>query len=684
MAQLAPLIINLTLGVVAQMGATDTVKPVNLGTSTPGTDTFLRGDGAWSNVLTGGLLVSGGAFVAIGNVTLGASGTGLDVEADTISWPNNPSHGGDHTFIGTVSLSNALAVSSGGTGRATATTAYGLLAAGTTATGAHQTLAAGATTEILVGGGASALPVWTTATGSGAPVRATSPTLAGTVGIGVTGDLGGLSITGSQNNIGVTIANSASGAGGTFHLMSTATGSGYAAGRFVIAESGVAVRFYIENAGAAGVTGDFTVGGTLRAGGPVFATNIDIDRTGAEAAIRLQEAGTNVAQIRALSSGGLRVTNGAVTADWLRFDSAGTAGFGVTPGAWDTGTGSKAIQVGDRATLSCLQSGTTTHLSNNSRFDGTNWKYIETATAAFYAQSSGAHLWGSAASGTAGGTVTYITTLTLNASGALVMGTTQPIMRGVDNSLITVNGGASAGDGGFAEFYGNAHASLAGAFKLYAKDGSGHTLTGLPAGSLEWSGVYFGPDGTASAPTYSFSSVGSSDNGMYLSAANTVAFAAAGGLVASFASSTTTFTAANVLWSGNPTHTGTHTFSGNISAANVTSSTYTPTRVNIANVTSSTANAAFYSRVGNDVRVKGTISVDPTSAGSLTTITLTLPVASNLGTAGDLVGMCCHDQGNNSCGWVTGRAVGDTAELNFVAQSSTAGVLHYDFSYRVI
>jgi len=71
-----------------------------------------------------------------------------------------------------------VAVADGGTGRSTGTTAYALVATGTTATGAHQTLAAGATTEILVGGGASALPVWTTATGSGAPVRGTSPTLA--------------------------------------------------------------------------------------------------------------------------------------------------------------------------------------------------------------------------------------------------------------------------------------------------------------------------------------------------------------------------------------------------------------------------------------------------------------------------------------------------------------------------
>lgn len=86
-------------------------------------------------------------------------------------------------------LGTTLAVAGGGTGRTTSTTAYGLIAAGTTATGAHQTLAAGATTEILVGGGAAALPVWTAATGSGAPVRATSPTLvtpksSTTIGVG--------------------------------------------------------------------------------------------------------------------------------------------------------------------------------------------------------------------------------------------------------------------------------------------------------------------------------------------------------------------------------------------------------------------------------------------------------------------------------------------------------------------
>ena len=44
------------------------------------------------------------------------------------------------------------------------------------ASGTGTRLAAGATTEVLVGGGAAA-PVWTTATGTGAPARGTGPTM---------------------------------------------------------------------------------------------------------------------------------------------------------------------------------------------------------------------------------------------------------------------------------------------------------------------------------------------------------------------------------------------------------------------------------------------------------------------------------------------------------------------------
>ena len=75
--------------------------------------------------------------------------------------------------------------------------AVGTLITGT-GVGTVAAIAAGATTEILVGGGAAA-PVWTTATGSGAPVRATSPTLVtpalGTPSAGVLTNCTGLPLT---------------------------------------------------------------------------------------------------------------------------------------------------------------------------------------------------------------------------------------------------------------------------------------------------------------------------------------------------------------------------------------------------------------------------------------------------------------------------------------------------------
>jgi len=52
----------------------------------------------------------------------------------------------------------AVTVAQGGTGRATATTAYGIIAAGTTATGVQQTIAPGTSGQFLGSNGTSALP----------------------------------------------------------------------------------------------------------------------------------------------------------------------------------------------------------------------------------------------------------------------------------------------------------------------------------------------------------------------------------------------------------------------------------------------------------------------------------------------------------------------------------------------
>jgi len=79
-----------------------------------------------------------------------------------------------------------ISVVDGGTG--VATLAIGGLLTGNTAS-VVQVLAPGATTTVLVGGGAGTAPVWTTAAGSGAPVRAGTPSF--TTGIGVGGAAAG-------------------------------------------------------------------------------------------------------------------------------------------------------------------------------------------------------------------------------------------------------------------------------------------------------------------------------------------------------------------------------------------------------------------------------------------------------------------------------------------------------------
>lgn len=69
-------------------------------------------------------------------------------------------------------------VSKGGTGLTTATTAYGVVCAGTTATGAFQVLnSLGTSGYVLTSNGASALPSWQASGGGITQAKATAITL---------------------------------------------------------------------------------------------------------------------------------------------------------------------------------------------------------------------------------------------------------------------------------------------------------------------------------------------------------------------------------------------------------------------------------------------------------------------------------------------------------------------------
>jgi hypothetical protein len=63
-------------------------------------------------------------------------------------------------------------------------------------------------------------------------------------------------------------------------------------------------------------------------------------------------------------------------------------------------------------------------LTANTRYDGTNFRYISTSFACQYRQQSGEHYWYNAASGTAGNPISFTQALTLDASGNLLVGAT--------------------------------------------------------------------------------------------------------------------------------------------------------------------------------------------------------------------------------------------------------------------
>ena len=112
--------------------------------------------------------------------TVGTSNTKLTFNPSTgvLSATGFSGSGASLTQIPTSGISSGtFQVSRGGTGVQDFTGGYRMIFSGTSGTGNFQSIAAGLTTQVLVGGGASTLPVWTTATGSGSPVRGTSPTI---------------------------------------------------------------------------------------------------------------------------------------------------------------------------------------------------------------------------------------------------------------------------------------------------------------------------------------------------------------------------------------------------------------------------------------------------------------------------------------------------------------------------
>jgi hypothetical protein len=102
------------------------------------------------------------------NTTIGAMETYTGSAWSTSDLPATGASGNFLQSNGTSWTSaSTLAVSNGGTGQTTLTTAYGVLAAGTTATGALQNIGTGTSTQVLTSNGPGVLPSFQAAAAGG-------------------------------------------------------------------------------------------------------------------------------------------------------------------------------------------------------------------------------------------------------------------------------------------------------------------------------------------------------------------------------------------------------------------------------------------------------------------------------------------------------------------------------------
>ena len=195
-------------------------------------------------------------------------------------------------------------------------------------------------------------------------------------------------------------------------------------------------------------------------------------------------------------------------AEIARFDSSGNFGLGVTPSGWSGGY--VGLQVKDAAFAS---------FSSGYTWVGNNWysnsgnKYIGTGNATLYEQNAGAHAWSTAASGTAGNTITFTQAMTLDASGNLAVGISSGYRTAASYSAFALNGTTgslidlyanSTRVGGIAATSGQVTVSSITSIPLVFStadidrariDSSGNLLVGKSSNSFSTAGMTFTPGG---------------------------------------------------------------------------------------------------------------------------------------------------------------------------------------------
>lgn len=117
-----------------------------------------------------------------------------------------------------------------------------------------------------------------------------------------------------------------------------------------------------------------------------------------------------------------------------------------------------------------------------------------------------------------------------------------------------------------------------------------------------------------------------------------------------------------------------------------TTQSYSPTITSTANLTgTATANNFRYTRVGNNVTVSGVLTgFDPTTTATLTTLGISLPIASAFSTAFQCSGAGASIAVTDGAIAINSDATNDRAQLTYVCVDTTSHTVTVWFQYEVL
>ena len=163
--------------------------------------------------------------------------------------------------------------------------------------------------------------------------------------------------------------------------------------------------------------------------GYIGSKTVNLSTTGADIAGDADVSG-------ALDVGGAFTSQGIddnANATAITIDSSENVGIGVTPSAWASGQGS--IQFKDGGLSAWSNGALNGYIYSNAYYDGTNNRYINNGSAGSYAinNATGAHVWFTAPSGTAGNAVSFTEAMRIDAAGRVTT-PSQPHIHGMPNN----------------------------------------------------------------------------------------------------------------------------------------------------------------------------------------------------------------------------------------------------------